>query len=108
WLRRRPWAIPLFYVLGLGTFGTVGVLFLAERFGWSPPTQWSGNSIFQWLGWVVLPAWALGALVLLARQARTYPEPKGRQQASLVAAGLLPVEVLCAPAPTKGLAPLVP
>lgn len=108
WVRRHPWAIPLFYVIGFGTFGTVAAAFLAQHFGWSPPTSISGDTLFQWLGWVVLPAWALAALVLLARQARIYPEPKGRQQASLVAAGLLPWTILVGLSETKVLDLWVP
>jgi hypothetical protein len=94
WVQRRPWAIPLFYVLGLGGFGIVAAAFLAESFGWVPPPSLAGDRVYGWLGWVVQPAWALGVLVLLARQAWTYPEPKGRQQAALVAGGLLPWTVL--------------
>src|SRR4029079_7474205 len=70
--------------------------------------RWSGDSVYQWLYWVVVPAWALGALVLLGRQARTYPEAKGRQQASLVAAGLLPWTILVGLSETKGLDLWVP
>src|SRR6185503_18238451 len=57
WVRRRPWAIPLFYVLGLGSFGLVGAAFLAERYGWVPPPRISGSALIDWLNWLVIPAW---------------------------------------------------
>ncbi len=93
WVRKRPWVIPLFYVIGLGSFGLVAVEYLAEHLGYVPSPRWSGDSLFDALGWVAV-AWALAVLVLLARQARTYPEEQGRQQAGLVAAGLLPWTVV--------------
>jgi tRNA A-37 threonylcarbamoyl transferase component Bud32 len=107
WVRKRPWGIPAFYVLGFGTFGTAAAVTLAERFGYVPGPLWSGDRLREWLQWVTL-AWALTALVLLARQAKSYPEAKGRQQAALVAAGLLPWTILAALGQTPLLDLMVP
>jgi protein kinase-like protein/GAF domain-containing protein/PDZ domain-containing protein len=93
WVRRHPWVIPGLYVLGLGSFGLVAAMHLAEAFGVTPHPWWSGDRLSAWLGWLTV-GWAIAALVLLARQAWSYPEPKGRQQAALLAAGLLPWTVL--------------
>ena len=66
---------------------------LAEAFGATPDPWWSGDRLRDWLSWLIV-GWAIAALVLLARQAWSYPEPKGRQQAALLAAGLLPWTIL--------------
>jgi len=107
WVRRHPWAIPLFYSVGIGSFAAVAVAYAAERFA-SPPAALAGDRLYDWLGWVIVPLWALGVLVLLARQARIYPEEKGRQQAGLVAAGLLPWTVLVGLSQTRLLDRWVP
>jgi protein kinase-like protein/PDZ domain-containing protein/GAF domain-containing protein len=96
WLRKRPWTIALFYVVGLGTFGLTAAEYLAEHFGYVPPIWHSGDQLWQWLGWFVFPAWALAVLVLLFRQALTYPEARGRQQAGLLGLGLVPWAALVA------------
>ena len=89
WLHRRPWVIPGYYVLGLGSASMVAAVLLLERAGWRP-LPWSGEELYDRLVTILFPLWALGVLALLTRQALTYPEPKGRQQAALVALGTLP------------------
>ncbi|HEV8631701.1 MAG TPA: protein kinase [Thermoanaerobaculia bacterium] len=93
WLRKWPWAIPVFYCVGLLSFGFVAVAYLLEHFHRSP-LPWAGDRIFEWLTWVVFPLWVVSVLALLARQARAYPEAKGRQQAGWLAIGLLPWGIL--------------
>src|SRR4029078_7414151 len=89
WLRKMPWALAGWYVLGLGTFGTIAIAYLLEHFGFCP-LPWAADTLYEWQLKVVYPIWATLPLLLLARQAVRYPEAQGRQQAGLVAAGLLP------------------
>ena len=89
WLQRRSWVIPAYYVLGLGSASLVAGVLLLERAGWRP-LPWTGEELYLRLVTILFPLWALGVLALLTRQALTYPEPKGRQQAALVALGTLP------------------
>ncbi len=90
WIRRRPWVVPLYYVLGLGLGTLTAVTFLAEEgFGWNL-FPWSHNAIEAVLLDLGLPVWALAVTFLLSTQAIRYPEPRGRQQAALVLAGVIP------------------
>jgi hypothetical protein len=91
WLKRAPWAIGAFYAIGLGSAAVVAGSLVAERFGASP---WDASALYDGYSRVVYPLWAIGVLVLLGRQALTYPEARGRQQAALVAAGVLPWAVV--------------
>jgi hypothetical protein len=107
WVRKRPWVIPALYVFGLGCFGIVAAVVLAEGFGATPDPWWSGDRLYGWVGWLIV-GWAVAAFVLLARQAWSYPEPKGRQQAALLAAGLLPWAILAILQQTPLLNALIP
>ena len=93
WLRRRPWVIPGYYAVALGVTGATAVLIAAERWGLQL-LPWDGGTLYNGVINVLFPVWAVGALALLTRQALTYPEPKGRQQAAIVAAGILPWAVV--------------
>jgi len=89
WVRKMPWALDGWYVLGLGTFGIVAIAYTFEHFGMRP-FGLPADDIYDWLLKIVYPLWATLSLGLLARQAFRYPERPGRQQAALVASGLLP------------------
>jgi hypothetical protein len=93
WLRRWPWVIPAYYVGALGLTALVSVALLAERAGFSP-LPWDGGLVYRTTVNLLFPIWAIVVLALLTRQALTYPEPKGRQQAGIVALGILPWAVL--------------
>jgi len=93
WLRRVPWAIAGWYVLGLGSFGGVALVYVLEHFG-AHPLPWSGDQLYDWVSRVVQALWATLAMGLLARQAFRYPERQGRQQAALLALGMLPWTIL--------------
>ena len=89
WLRRWPWATGAYYAVALGATGLAAAFVVADRYGRNP-LPWDAGQIYDSVLEVLLPIWAVGALALLTRQAFTYPEPKGRQQAALVALGILP------------------
>ncbi len=90
WLRRAPWAIPLFYALGLGLgLGAAATYAAEEVFGWRL-FPWSSGEAEAVLAQLGVPVWALGVVLLLASQALRYPEPQGRHQAALVLSGVLP------------------
>jgi hypothetical protein len=93
WIRRWPWVIPGYYVFGLGVTGLLSIVLMAERFGASL-VPWESGQVYITTLNVLFTIWAVGVLALLARQAFTYPEPKGRQQAALVALGILPWAIL--------------
>src|SRR4030095_5379453 len=88
-LERWPWMPRLYYAVGLGAGCVVSATFLAERFGkalfpWT--TEAASNAMLFW----GLPVWAILVTALLAAPALRFPEPQGRQQATLVLAGVLP------------------
>jgi two-component system cell cycle response regulator len=90
WLRRHPRAVLLFYGAGLGLGLNACLTDLSlEIFGRSL-FPWSANTAEALLLKVGLPVWAVAVALLLGSQALRYPEPKGRQQAGLVLAGVLP------------------
>jgi GAF domain-containing protein len=89
WLRRLPSAIPAYYVVGLGASALVALLVGLYQAG-QPLMPWPGDVLYRTFSGVQLPLWAFGVLALLGWQALTYPERKGRQQAGLVALGVVP------------------
>ena len=93
WSRRHAWVIPSFYVVGLASTGLVAADLLAEHAGVAL-LPWSSEVVYEQFMGYLLPLWALAVLVLLGRQALNYPEPRGRQQAAIVAAGVLPWALL--------------
>jgi diguanylate cyclase (GGDEF)-like protein len=95
WLRKRPWSVGVFYVVGLA-LGVVGALTYLGAVGLHVKLPWTLDafeSVFFNLGF---PFWAFLETALLARPALRYPQAQGRQQAALVLAGALPWVVLVA------------
>jgi diguanylate cyclase (GGDEF)-like protein len=90
WVSRRPWLIPSFYVLGVGLGLLTCATYVAEEvLGWQL-FPWSASAVDTLLLAVAIPVWALAVVVLLGYQALRYPAPRGRHQAGLVLAGVLP------------------
>ena len=88
-LERRPWIAGIYYAVGLGVGGVVSLTYVAERFG-RTLFPWSAESAASiMLSWG-LPVWATIVTALLAVPALRFPDPQGRQQATLVLAGVLP------------------
>lgn len=90
WLERRAWIVPLYYASGLfaGLVPAVGfVLYLvAPEVVSSALLTEIETAFFSW----VFPVWAVVAVGLLLPRALHHPEPRGRQQASLVLVGVAP------------------
>ncbi|HYL06632.1 MAG TPA: diguanylate cyclase [Thermoanaerobaculia bacterium] len=83
WLRRRPWVVPLYYVVGLGFGLTWCAVYLGDERG-AHALPWTSGQADNWLNQFALPFWALAVSTLLASQALGHPEPRGRHQAGLV------------------------
>jgi hypothetical protein len=90
WLDRRRWAIRAYYVLGIGSTAVAALLIVAAAHAPPGTLPFTDLDVFQRFTFVMFPLWALGVVFLLGRQALTYPEAKGRQQAALVLAGSIP------------------
>jgi GAF domain-containing protein len=90
WLTRRPWVIRGYYWFGLSLSGVVAIALLLESAIGVPLRPWAATTLYGTFTSALMPLWALAVLGLLGRQALTYAEPRGRQQAALVAAGVLP------------------
>ena len=89
WIARRPWVVPLFYTVGLGTSLGLTASLLSEALGWGL-LPWSAADAQGAMFEYGFPLWALGVAGLLGYQATRHPEPRGRQQAGLVLLGVLP------------------
>jgi diguanylate cyclase (GGDEF)-like protein len=90
WLLRRPWVVPLYYAVGLGSGTLTCATFVSERVLGVKIFPWSADAIANLLAEAGLPLWAVGVSVLLGVQALRTPQPAGRQQAGLVLAGIFP------------------
>lgn len=93
WLRRRPWVVPLYYVAGTGLGTLACVTLVAEELLGGADGRffpWTAAGAQALLINVGVPVWALVLSFLLGAQALRYPEPRGRHQAGLVLAGVLP------------------
>jgi diguanylate cyclase (GGDEF)-like protein len=90
WLARRPWVVPLYYAVGIGSGTLTCATFISEEILGRKVFPWSADTIAALLSDVGLPAWAVAVSVLLASRALRHPEPAGRQQAGLVLAGTFP------------------
>ena len=90
WLRRQPWVVPLFYLVGLSLGGLAAATFLAEDIVGLDPFPWTTGQIEAILLRMALPLWALGVAALLAVPTFSHPQPHKRQQAGLVLIGVIP------------------
>ncbi len=90
WLARRRWVVPLYYTLGFGLGSLTAVTYVAEDLLGHDPFPWTSGQIEQVLLRLALPLWALGVVALLAAPAFSHPQPRRRQQAGLVLAGVVP------------------
>jgi diguanylate cyclase (GGDEF)-like protein len=90
WVRRWRWLIPAFYAIG----GGLGVLccgeYLARELGTGDALPWRWLPAGFLLNDVMLPVWAVAVVGLLVVPAWSYPEVRGRHQASLMLLGSLP------------------
>ncbi len=90
WVAQWPWLVPAFYALGLGLGLVTCATFVADAvLGWQL-FPWSANTVDTILLNIAIPVWALAVVVLLGYQALRHPAPRGRHQAGLVLAGVLP------------------
>ncbi|MBZ0113814.1 MAG: GAF domain-containing protein, partial [Thermoanaerobaculia bacterium] len=94
WLDRVPWAIPAYYAIGLGSGAVVALGLVLQHLGWQWILPWSPDALYGNLLDIGFPLWASAVLFLLGRQALTYPERQGRQQATWVALGVLPWAIM--------------
>ena len=90
WLVRRPWVVPLYYAVGLGSATLTCATFVSERVLGLKIFPWSAEAIGNLLSQAGLPVWAVAVSLLLGLQALRYPQPAGRQQAGLVLTGIFP------------------
>lgn len=88
WLRRRPWVIPLYYVVGLGLALLGCATFVGEEILRLDLFPWSAAQTNVLLVCANLVS-TVAVVMLLAVQALRHPEPKGRRQAGLVLAATL-------------------
>lgn len=91
WLRRRPWVIPLYYLIGLGLAFLGYATYLDERILMVHLLPWTSAQADLFVRGAGILAELL-SVTLLGIQALRHPEPKGRNQARLVfAASVLPM-----------------
>ena len=95
WLDRLPWAVSAYYVIGLSVGVFLAGLLLALGQG-VEPLPWPSDLVYDQVARYLYVAWALAVLILLGRQAWSYPEARGRQQAALVLLGVVPWALLIA------------
>lgn len=89
WLIGRRGPIRIYYGIGLA-FAAVGVLTeIADATGASA-LPWHSDQVASVLNTVLLPAWALAVVAILAAQVRDAVSARERQQALLVLIGVLP------------------
>jgi diguanylate cyclase (GGDEF)-like protein len=90
WLKRRPWLVVLFYIVGFGLGGSAAVATLVEALGGSFPAPFTAEILTSYLLDLGLPFWALAVLGILAWPTFRHPEPQARNQAGLIFLGNLP------------------
>lgn len=90
WLSRRPWLVPLYYVIGLGVGVLVAVTFGVEELWGQDLFPWGFTRVEGWLLDVGLPVWAVSIATILLIQAGAAADARGRHQALLVFSGVLP------------------
>jgi len=90
WLDRRPWLVPVYYAIGIVLGGVTCITFLVEDGLGKDFFPWSSLQSDTVLLEVGLPLWALAVPAILALQALRAETPRGRHQAGLVLAGVIP------------------
>lgn len=90
WLHRHRWAVPAFYVIGLGLGTATATAYVLESMVGSDILPWSYFGAYRLLMEVGLPVWATAVLVLLGLPAFRHPDARGRQQALLILLGVAP------------------
>ncbi len=89
WLRRHPWVVRSFYIVGIGLGGFHALTTLGVGIGENslqPLDAIADSLLFTWL----LPLWAIALAGIIGTRTLTHPDPRGRQQAGLVLLGVLP------------------
>ncbi|HVT61134.1 MAG TPA: diguanylate cyclase [Thermoanaerobaculia bacterium] len=90
WLRGRRWVVPLYYLVGLGLGVASCATYVSDEVLGHPFFPWTLDQSDALLKDFSLPLWGAAVSLLLFRQALRHPEPRGRQQAGLVLAAVLP------------------
>ena len=89
WLDRLPWMIKAYYFVGISTSLVVSSGLVLLHFSLDSFVPWNAENLYsRYMS--IAPLYALGVLFLIGRQAWTYPEKQGRQQATMVLLGVLP------------------
>ncbi|MEM7051662.1 MAG: diguanylate cyclase [Acidobacteriota bacterium] len=90
WLSRRPWLVPLYYVLGLGAALAATLTYLIEEIATVNLFPWTSYQAERLLLTYGVPLWAIAVASILIVQTLSFPDSRGRRQAALVLAGVLP------------------
>jgi diguanylate cyclase (GGDEF)-like protein len=90
WLEARPWLVPAFYAVGLAMGGLTGATYLLEDALGRDVFPWSTGAADDLLLDFGLPLWGLAVPAILVLQMLRAREARGRQQAGLVLAGVVP------------------
>ncbi|MFP3940492.1 MAG: diguanylate cyclase [Thermoanaerobaculia bacterium] len=90
WLGRRPWLVPAFYAVGLVLGGLTALTWLVEDVAGRDAFPWTSVQTETLLLGFGLPLWALAVPSILVLQMLRAEEPRGRHQAGLVLAGVVP------------------
>lgn len=90
WLARRPWLVPAFYAVGLGLSALAALTWVVEDVAGRDAFPWTSVQTEDLLVGVGMPLWALAVPAILVLQMLRAEEPRGRHQAGLVLAGVVP------------------
>ncbi|MCP3956406.1 MAG: protein kinase [bacterium] len=94
WLRRYPWAVPLFYGTGLALAALTLSTYLIEAVWNQRWLPWSFDFVQGPVLWVWMLLWAPLMIIFLLMATLRHPVRQGRRQAALVLLGALPWSVL--------------
>lgn len=90
WIRRRPWLVWTYYGIGLGFGIATAVTYLAEDVLGRNLFPWSSPQVETVLLQVGIPLWSVAVPAILVLQMLRAATPRGRHQAGLVLAGVVP------------------